>query len=194
MKLSQVATVKSAALDRYLTSIDDDLGLRSRSPGVISALQAFDMAYTALENPVSALQSAYITANPNKAGEKDKLLRSESGLLYDVAHARYHPVLDDLQNVNGYYDVFLINTKGDVIYTVFKELDFATNLLSGDWRDTGLGEVFRAAMGLEATAPSAFVDFFPLCPQRGCACRLYRAPGLCHRWAAAWRDRLSDAD
>jgi methyl-accepting chemotaxis protein len=164
MKLSQVATVKGAALDRYLTSIDDDLGLRSRSPEVISALLAFDTAFTALEDPMSALHSAYITGNPNKAGEKDKLLRSESGLLYDAAHARFHPVLDDLQDVNGYYDVFLINTKGDVIYTVFKELDFATNLLSGEWRDTGLGKVYQAAMALDAAAPSVFVDFAPYAP------------------------------
>ncbi len=164
MKLSQVVTVKGAALDRYLTTIDNDLGLQSRSPEVISALQAFDVAFTTLEDPTSALHAAYITGNPHPAGEKDKMQRSDAGMLYDAAHARFHPVLDDLQNVNGYYDVFLMNTKGDVVYTVFKELDFATNILTGEWRKTGLGAVFQAALALDGADPSAFVDFAPYAP------------------------------
>ena len=45
----------------------------------------------------------------------------------------------------GYYDFFLISPEGDVLYTVEKEADFATNLETGAWRETGLAEVFRQA-------------------------------------------------
>ena len=41
-------------------------------------------------------------------------------------------------------DIFLFNQKGDLVYTVYKELDFATNLKTGRWADSNLAEVFRA--------------------------------------------------
>ena len=49
-----------------------------------------------------------------------------------------------------FYDVFMITPKGDVIFTQKHEADFATNLLTGPWRNTQLAEVFRdASMTLE---------------------------------------------
>ena len=164
MKLVQVAAVKGDALARYLSMIENDLGLQSRSPEVITALGAFSAAFAQKGDPIGALQRAYITENPHPAGQKDLLHHAATGTAYDDVHARYHPVLDDLQNVNGYYDVFLIDPQGNVVYSVFKELDFATNLMTGAWRDTGLGDVFRSAMELDAAAPSAFSDFAPYAP------------------------------
>ena len=31
----------------------------------------------------------------------------------------------------------MINLEGDIVYTVFKENDYATNLLTGPWRELG---------------------------------------------------------
>lgn len=164
MKLGQLAQVKAQSLERYLAGIENDLGLHARKPEVVAALEEFSAAFKGLSDPMATLQKAYITDNPNPAGVKDQLLAAPSGTAYDVLHARYHPVFDDLQNVNGYYDVFLINAEGDVVYTVFKELDFATNLLKGQWRDSGLGAAFRAAMESDASSPSAYADFAPYAP------------------------------
>ncbi|MEE8403229.1 MAG: methyl-accepting chemotaxis protein, partial [Candidatus Hydrothermarchaeaceae archaeon] len=46
--------------------------------------------------------------------------------------------------VYGYYDLFLINPDGHVFYTVAKESDFNTNLISGEYRNSNLGELFRS--------------------------------------------------
>ena len=62
-----------------------------------------------------------------------------------------------------YYDLFLINPGGDIVYTVKHEADFTTNVLHGPYSDTGLGRVFRQAIwflqatnsGFERYAPSA---------------------------------------
>lgn len=164
MKLGQLAQVKAQALERYLAGIENDLGLHARKPEVVAALGGFSDAFNRLNEPMATLQKAYITENPNPAGQKDQLAVAASGTAYDAMHAQYHPVLDDLQNVNGYYDVFLISAAGDVVYTVFKELDFATNLLTGQWRDSGLGAAFRSAMELGASDRSAYVDFAPYAP------------------------------
>ena len=44
--------------------------------------------------------------------------------------------------VNGFYDVFLIDTKGNVVYTVTKESDLGENLVTGSLKNSGLGKAF----------------------------------------------------
>jgi methyl-accepting chemotaxis protein len=84
-------------------------------------------------------QYLYIAANPKPLGTKDELLVSEDGTRYSRAHKRYHPRLRSFLKRFGYYDIFLVDAKsGDVVYTTFKELDFATNLNSGPYKDTSL--------------------------------------------------------
>lgn len=56
----------------------------------------------------------------------------------------------------GFYDFFIINAKGVVIYTVAKEKDLGTNLVNGPYKSSGLGKLFSQGKGLEE---SAFVDF-----------------------------------
>ena len=42
----------------------------------------------------------------------------------------------------GFYDVFLIDADGNVVYTVTKESDLGANLKTGPLKESGLGEVF----------------------------------------------------
>ena len=42
-----------------------------------------------------------------------------------------------------YYDAFIIDTKGNIIYTVAKEADFNTNLKTGPYKDSGLALAFE---------------------------------------------------
>jgi methyl-accepting chemotaxis protein len=51
-----------------------------------------------------------------------------------------------------------------LVYSVFKENDYATNMLSGPWRESGLAEVFREAVDNSASDPTVFVDFAPYEP------------------------------
>ena len=50
----------------------------------------------------------------------------------------------------GFYDIFLVDAaSGDVVYSVFKEIDYATNLKNGAHSDSGLGEAFKSALLLQ---------------------------------------------
>ena len=64
----------------------------------------------------------------------------------------------------GYYDIFIVdNASGNVVYTVFKELDFATNLTTGSWANTGLAQAFKAAKNIP-NGKTALTDFAPYTP------------------------------
>lgn len=91
------------------------------------------------------LQSLYISENPNPVGQKEKMNVATDNSDYSKVHKKYHPLLRDYLEKFSYYDIFLIDSKtGNVVYTVFKEVDFTANLLSGPYMGTGLGRAFRA--------------------------------------------------
>jgi len=98
----------------------------------------------ALSDTGVLLQYQLIQNNPNPLGEKHLLDSLEDGTQYDVAHQLYHPAIRYFLEEFEYYDVFLVDAKtGNVVYSVFKELDFATSLKSGSFSNTGIAKVFN---------------------------------------------------
>ncbi len=123
-----------------------------------------DRLFARLGDTATALQLHYIRNNPNPLGEKDKLDESRDGSEYSRLHKLYHPAFHELQREFGYYDIFLIDAEsGDVVYTVFKELDFATSLKSGPYSDSGLADAFNQAakMGEGSTYMTDFASYLP---------------------------------
>jgi methyl-accepting chemotaxis protein len=111
-----------------------------------NAAQTIDT--NALLNPLSsnavALQYAYNAANAFPLGQKLKLDGTKDGSGYDTAHQKFHPEFRRFVETYGYYDLFLVDAvSNDIIYTVFKENDFSTNLNTGPYAKTQIGEVFR---------------------------------------------------
>ncbi|WP_168797756.1 methyl-accepting chemotaxis protein [Aliishimia ponticola] len=175
-KLESTAALQATLVSTLLQTIDRDLQLQATSELTSNALDQFSSAFAAIESPMEVLQRVYITDNPHPTGEKDKLTVAGNGSDYDALHARYHPYFHRLQQTMGYYDVFLFDTDGNLVYSVFKELDYATNLNTGEWKDTDLGNVFRRALNLAPGEPAVFEDFEPYGPSFGAAAAFIARP------------------
>jgi carbonic anhydrase len=137
------------ALEEHKGYIGDDV----ESPILVEALTAFKDGWFKIgKNDVErefTLKNAYITQNPHPLGNKHMLDYASGPEEYHAAHKKYHVVYRDILLTRNYYDVFIFDTQGNLIYSVYKELDFATNFDGdgdGQWKDSGLGEAFRAAM------------------------------------------------
>lgn len=103
-----------------------------------------------------AIQSDYISSNTNPLGSKHLLTKTGRKGKYDALHAIHHPNFVEYLQKFEFYDIFLIDAKsGDIIYSVYKELDFATSLKTGPYANSGLGKVFRRA--LESSGNNAVV-------------------------------------
>lgn len=61
----------------------------------------------------------------------------------------------------GFYDFFVIDLKGNIVYTVAKEADYGTNLLTGPYKDTSLGKVFRQVLQAKEETLSDFEWYDP---------------------------------
>ncbi len=106
------------------------------------------------------LQYQYIAANPHPLGSKNNLDRANDGSRYSELHGALHPYLRTALRQFGLYDIFLIEPRnGTIVYTVFKELDFATSLVSGPFAKTRLGDAFRASWALDKPGMVALSEF-----------------------------------
>jgi methyl-accepting chemotaxis protein len=118
--------------------------------------------FNQLDDTGRALQSYYIASNPNPLGSKHLLDKSSDASMYSRLHGKYHPFFREYLATFGLYDIFLIDPKtGHVVYTVFKELDFGTSLISGPHAKTTLAEAFSKALTTNSKAEAVLVDFRP---------------------------------
>ena len=105
-------------------------------------------------------QQHYISDNPHPLGSKDALISDKSGSTYDNVHKTYHEVFKDYIEHFGYYDIFLVDAStGFVVYSAFKELDYATSLTSGPYAQSGLADAYRGALALDDSKTSYLTDF-----------------------------------
>ncbi|MDH5444922.1 MAG: methyl-accepting chemotaxis protein [Gammaproteobacteria bacterium] len=108
------------------------------------------------------LQTLYIALNPKPLGSKHEMDAASDGSSYSKHHAEYHPIIRDYLEKFGYYDIFLIDHKtGEIVYSVYKEADYATSLINGPYRNTNFARVFREAAAAGSNDFVKLIDFEP---------------------------------
>ena len=111
-----------------------------------------------------ALQQLYITDNPNPIGKKEALDAAPDGSAYSQAHAKYHPYFRDLVEEFAYYDLFLINAEGIVVYSNFKEIDLGSSVKTGPLANTNFSALVRQALASTNDEESLLSNFAPYLP------------------------------
>lgn len=103
------------------------------------------------ENPqVVAAQATFIAKNRHPVGSKHQLEDPADGTAYALVHAQYHDAIRAVLETYDFYDIFLIEpASGHIVYSVYKETDFATSLDDGPYRDSNLARVYHAALDAE---------------------------------------------
>ena len=140
----------------YLGSVNFDF------PGVKPRAKTSE--YLPKSNNGIIAQELYIIQNPNKVGEKDKLSMNKNYKDdYSKQHSLYHRKFKAILDEFNLYDVFLVNADGNVIYTVYKENDYGTNLKEGVYKDSGLARVYKKAMKAKL-GEVVLEDFSPYIP------------------------------
>ena len=105
------------------------------------------------------LQYLYVAKNPEAYNKKelykmDKMFKTE----YSEIHVQHHPILRSILEAFGRNDLFLVNPNGDVVYSVLKNADIGTNLLEGNYANTGLARVFKKTQRAKK-GQAVFEDF-----------------------------------
>jgi methyl-accepting chemotaxis protein len=158
---SQLNASEVAELERYYA--DDFSNLyRARNGNDLSNLASL---YIDLSANSKALQYDFIASSTFDIGKKDNLVRLPNSSDYAAIHSDFHPDARRFLQEFGYYDIFLVDAaSGDIVYSVFKELDFATNIKHGPYAKSGIGEAYSLAMAAKNTGDvffSALESYLP---------------------------------
>ncbi|WP_321530098.1 methyl-accepting chemotaxis protein [uncultured Desulfuromonas sp.] len=176
MVVEAMAQFKQAAADMIadnhytaddITTMRDQLGsyyrqefaaeYRKRNNG---AAPDVSQLFSKLDDESIALQYHYIRANRNPLGAKEKLDQADDQSRYSALHGRFHPIFRNFLQRFGYYDIFLVDSAtGNIVYSVFKELDYSTSLLNGPYAQTNFGEAFRSANASTRKDHVVLVDY-----------------------------------
>ncbi|TCT15474.1 methyl-accepting chemotaxis protein [Natranaerovirga pectinivora] len=108
---------RQETIENYFDERKTDISVLSYSPAVLESLALFEEVY----NPNNLYNDGF-----NEVSDK------------------FHTYFTEFIDQYGYYDLFLMDLQGNLVYTVIKEDDFGTNLMNGPYKDSGLGDVFRA--------------------------------------------------
>ena len=156
----------------YFDDLKSDIVTLSSDPTTRNAMIRFRDEFALLgPGAKKTLQDLYIKNTTSyrkyKLGEKNKNIRADDSS-YSQAHAFYQPFFNRYNEQKNYYDIFLVDMKGNIVYSVFKELDYATNLLNGEYAGSNIAEAYAAAR--KQKHPEDYVkivDFKPYAPSYG---------------------------
>ena len=162
------------ALVTWFDNMGRSVASYANDPTVIGALSSFNSSYNLMIDS-AGLRDAYVTNNPNPPGERALLDQAPDSVPYHFQHGRFHPYFRDVLNTSGYYDFFLFNRRGDLMYSVAKEADYATNFSDGPYADSGLADAFAQARDGEK-GEVYFSDFDTYAPSDGAAAGFLATP------------------
>ncbi len=165
---------RGAATVTWFDNLGRSVASYANDPTFVAALSSFTSSYNLMIDS-DGLRAAYVTNNPNPPGERALMDQAADSVPYHFQHGRFHPYFRDVLQTAGYYDVFLFNRRGDLMYSVAKEADYATNFVDGPYADSGLGAVFAMARDGEK-GQVYFADFDAYEPSAGVAAAFLATP------------------
>ena len=176
-KTTALVEARKEFLSYYLDTIKTDVSALTDNDMTVDGLTAFEKGWEELGDKAEAtLQKLYIDDNPHPNGEKHKLDRAKDDSSYSKAHGHFHPWFRHFLEERGYYDVFLVNHEGKLVYSVFKERDYATNLITGKWKNTDLGKITQEVLANFKQGSVIYKDFAPYEPSAGAPAGFIAAP------------------
>lgn len=146
--MDSIADKKADQIDQYMRERLTDARLLSRQHLIRHGLASLEQAYRADGMPSAAYRAA-------ARALQDDLTRS-----YDAG---------------DFYDLLLMDTAGNVIFSLAHESDLGTNLRSGPYRETELAKGFNLTLRTLQTRLSRFA---PYAPSRNRAAAFLTAPVL----------------
>jgi methyl-accepting chemotaxis protein len=164
-----IARYRAGVLTRLGEGFLTDMRIMADAPTIREAYEFLNGVYEIRRGQGDALRRHYVEHKPPPGKTRADYLGQDDGTTYAIGHRKWHPVLRAVAQEKKLYDLFMISPQGEVVYTVEKESDFATNLRTGPWRNTGLARAFEGAMAKAPQRLAQFEDFEPYAPSDGAA-------------------------
>ena len=104
-------------------------------------------------------QFAFILLNESPFGEKYNLRDPDNETALASKHSENYDTLFGFYEKLGVADLLLVDDKGYVVYSTQKNIDFATNLIHGPFKNSDLGQAYQQAMKAQDSAFTKMTNF-----------------------------------
>ena len=110
------------------------------------------------DNPQRYLQANY-TAVRKDDDTAVKVDDAHDGSLWSAANARYQDFFRQIVTRFEFQDAMLIDDRGNMVYTAYKDVDLGTNILTGPYSGSKLRGAYEKAMSSNAVDYVGITDF-----------------------------------
>lgn len=157
-KLQAVNDAKSHEMEMLVHFIEGDVDTMSKNPAVLNAVEGFSQAWSNLGKTASVQLQAQYSPNVSGFNLENSRTIDRAKQAYAQTHEQYHSYLSAKMKDVGYGNIYLFDTSGNLVYSVKKQADYATNFFDGPWAGTNLGQAYRNAIDAR-TSEIFFYDF-----------------------------------
>lgn len=193
-QLKTVREIKKREIEWYFLKLREETRFFAQSNVVINAMSDFTKAFNELAlvhlpgNP-HELETYYKEELKSKLGphsdsvsfeipidKRSVILQSQyligtkasfANIPYFGIHNKYHNAISSFINTYDLYDLFLVEDEtGFIVYSVSKEVDFGTSLLSGNFANSNMGNLFRKIRYTGLKTETIMCDFERYLPSR----------------------------
>lgn len=140
-ELSTLASSRAQLLASKLNSVKMELGNIASGSDVKFVLQELNAALK--EKDIPNILKYF--QEPETASKRAELTGAREKTVYAYKHINVHDAFATSWLHAGYDDVYVLNEKGDIIYSVTKSSDFLKNVGSDELSETDLSEMFEKA-------------------------------------------------
>ncbi len=111
--------------------------------------------------PAQRYLQAYYTAPFTSDEDSMRLDDAGDGSAWSAANARFNSYFREIVTRFEYDDAVLLDTRGNVVYSVSKDPDLGTNILTGPYHESNLRDAYLKALGANAVDFTWITDFKP---------------------------------
>jgi class 3 adenylate cyclase len=146
----------AAGLPQTVQNYYDDVFVPEleRQSGVTTESALF-VPHSAAQTYLQGVYTAPHAARADAAAVDD----AGDGSAWSAHNAEYNAYFRDMADRYGYGDVLLLDTRGNVVYSVFKGVDLGTNVRTGPYSGTALADAYDTALASNTLDAVTFEDF-----------------------------------
>ena len=181
-QLTGVREIKKSQIESYFTERKGDLEVLVKTVNTIQD-EAFNSLNAIQANKKQAVEQLAKQWQTDIAAQQSRSICTKAMQHYktflDSGYKspelkRFTSIIDGFIQATGYYDFFVIDMDGTVVHSQAKEKDYKTDLVNGQYKDSGLAEAFAKAK----QGQTVLVDFRPYAPSNDEPAAFLAAPIL----------------
>jgi PAS domain S-box-containing protein len=160
-KLTSILEARHSALNHWANNLQAQLSILAVSPTAKLFVGELNSEFNRLgDNVQTLLQQSYHSNN----GTQNKL--DASVIPYDKLRQEAINFFSFRKNVYGWKDIYLVDVQGNIVFSYQNDADFATNLKTGAWKETGLAQAVLPLLDNAIAEEFVFSDFSQYAPKK----------------------------